>query len=187
MGEGFQERNVASVQLMEKLRRGDRDAGTKLFDLWYRPVRNYLKRQGLDDWAAQDVLQDTFLTVMLKVTAFDTRKPFSSWLFTIAHHKAFNQRRKVNRRREFSSDSVSKAISSVGSSPSDILSSKEQRQAILDCVESLPEKLRSVITLRAYGGLSNQQIAGVLGLPVETIGSRLYRAKPLIVKCLENT
>jgi RNA polymerase sigma-70 factor (ECF subfamily) len=65
-------------------------------------------------------------------------------------------------------------------SPERLLSSDQVRQTVTDALQSLPEDLRTVITLREIEGLSYDEIAEVIGCPVGTVRSRIFRAREVI-------
>jgi RNA polymerase sigma-70 factor (ECF subfamily) len=64
--------------------------------------------------------------------------------------------------------------------PEGLLSSDQVRKTVTEALQSLPEDLRTVITLREIEGLSYDEIADVIGCPVGTVRSRIFRAREVI-------
>lgn len=70
--------------------------------------------------------------------------------------------------------------------PEQMLSSEQVHKTIMNALQSLPEDLRTVITLREIDGLSYEEIAEVVGCPVGTVRSRIFRARDVIDSQLQH-
>lgn len=137
---------------------------------------------------AEDVFQNTFLKVFEKLDQYEAGRPVRPWLYTIATHQAVDALRRVNRRGAVSLDrkgsagaeadqsSLADLLVSRDQSPQDALSLEEQRQALRQAVDGLPELYREVLILAYYQEMKYKDIAEVLGVPVGTVKSRLHAA-----------
>jgi RNA polymerase sigma-70 factor (ECF subfamily) len=183
MEQGKDEKDAASVRLMERLQQGDRDAFTELVDMWVPTVGVYAKRRGFDDVTCDDIAQETFLAVLQNAKRFDLDRGFRGWLFRIAHNKAEDQRRAKNRRREISYDH--NIVEKGKLDDNDIIKS-EELGIIAECVAMLPDKLQVVFDLRCYGELTFAEIALQLAIPLGTAQTRYFRAVANLEKCAKN-
>ncbi len=175
-------------QLLEAARGGDRGAFDALVHRYEKELYGYLRRYLNDAALAEDVFQNTFLKVFEKLDQYEAGRPVRPWLYTIATHQAVDALRRVNRRGAVSLDrkgsagaeadqsSLADLLVSRDQSPQDALSLEEQRQALRQAVEGLPELYREVLLLAYYQEMKYKDIAEVLGVPVGTVKSRLHAA-----------
>lgn len=140
-----------------------------------------------DSATAEDVVQETFLQVHASADRFDPTRRFKPWLFTIAANKARDYLRKRVRRREVAFDAKVSEDDDSGSRfvhlladaeglPDEALRADEQRRAVKDVVEEMPENLREVLILAYYHRFAYKDIADVIGVPLGTVKSRLHSA-----------
>jgi RNA polymerase sigma-70 factor (ECF subfamily) len=124
---------------------------------------------------ADDVSQDVFLLVYRKIGQFRGESSIRTWLLAITRNISFNYRRTAFMRRVLLVDrQVSKGIHpSAEHEAMEVLLSEE----IWEVVLGLPVKFREVLILDAKYGLSQREIAGLLGLSEGTVKSRLSRAR----------
>lgn len=140
-----------------------------------------------DSTTAEDVVQESFLQVHASADRFDPTRRFKPWLFTIAANKARDYLRKRTRRREVPFDARPSEDDESGSRfvdlladdealPDDGLRLDEQRRAVKNVVEAMPENLREVLVLAYYHRFAYKDIADVIGVPLGTVKSRLHSA-----------
>jgi RNA polymerase sigma-70 factor (ECF subfamily) len=152
----------------------------KVFRLAYRFVRN--------DTDAQEILQDTFLSIWRKLDTFKGDAKFSSWLYRVAANAALMRLRAQRRHPEISTEELPSGylddhgqLPAVGENwakrPDDQLQSAELRQHIEAAVDALPELYRTVFLIRDVEGLSTEETAEVLDISVPTVKTRLHRAR----------
>ena len=134
---------------------------------------------------ASDFTQEVFLKVYRSLSNFEGRSRFSTWLYKIAYNTAINR---VNRTKEYQSlvmDEGTESHLSDNETPERILIRKAARQALLDAVETLPERYRVCVDLFFFYERSYQEIEAITGFPVNTIKSHVFRAKKLLREKLE--
>lgn len=180
------------AQLIEKSKKGDDDAFRELVDRHSAKVYQLALKLTRNETDAEDVLQETFLRVFNRIETFRGEAAFSSWLYRIAANASFAKL--GNRKKhdhldiedvypEFEGPKVSVA-NDWSRQPDSVLLGKEAAEVLNGAIEQLPEDFRAVFMLRDVEGLSNAQVAEILGLTVAAVKSRLHRARLFLRKRL---
>jgi RNA polymerase sigma factor (sigma-70 family) len=126
---------------------------------------------------AEDAAQDGFVNAWRALGRFREGAPFRPWLLRIVANEARNRRRSSGRRAHLVLRAATAASSGdAAPSPEAALLSAEQRAALLAAVNELPEDQRTVISLRYFAGLSEQEVAEALDVAPGTVKSRTSRA-----------
>lgn len=167
--------------LLERARRGDEDAFSELFFRHQRAVFRYAAYMcGAD--AADDVVQDTFMSVLLKSGRYDSSKgAVSSYLLGTARHLVL---KRLSRSRSPSMEEFTEDLNVEGSieseTPLDDFERQETVEAVRAAVQSLPASHREVIVLCELEEMDYVEAANVMQCPVGTVRSRLNRARALL-------
>ena len=179
---------VSDEKLIAEARTGNQGAFNSLVGRYEKELYGYLRRYVGDATLAEDVFQNTFLKVYEKLDQYEQGRPFRPWLYTIATHQAVDTLRRQNRRKAVSLDrhgssglesdqsSLADLLVARDESPQDAMSREEQKQALRQAVEELPELYRQVMLLAYYQEMKYTDIAEVLGVPLGTVKSRLHAA-----------
>ena len=179
---------VSDEKLIAEARTGNQGAFNSLVGRYEKELYGYLRRYVGDATLAEDVFQNTFLKVYEKLHQYEQGRPFRPWLYTIATHQAVDTLRRQNRRKAVSLDrhgssglesdqsSLADLLVARDESPQDAMSREEQKQALRQAVEELPELYRQVMLLAYYQEMKYKDIAEVLGVPLGTVKSRLHAA-----------
>ena len=144
---------------------------------------------------AEEVVQDAFWTVVRKIDTFRGESAFGSWLYRIVANAAYQRlRRRPSSRREISWDEVLPAFDESGrhlapgvdwsARVEDPARQVELRTALSAAIDELPAAFRAVLVLRDVEGRSNGEIAGVLGLNIAVVKTRVHRARLFLRKRL---
>jgi RNA polymerase sigma-70 factor (ECF subfamily) len=152
-------------------------------DSIYAFLSRFLNRSELVD----DVFQETFMQLYVSRDTFDLSRPLRPWLFTIAVNKARDALRRRQRpdstnlgsmfdNDEHSIDDVLNTLDSDMHMPHDDLIKEETAGAVKQVIARLPVKLREILILAYFHQLSHAEMAGILGIPVGTVKSRLHTA-----------
>jgi RNA polymerase sigma factor (sigma-70 family) len=163
--------------LIRRAKRGDKHAYEELVHAYqgiaFRTAY-VLAGNGAD---AEEAAQDGFVKAWRALGRFRDGAPFRPWLLQIVANEARNRRRSAGRRAHLALRAATEHPSGdAAPSPEAALLSTEQREGLLAAVNELPEDQRSVITLRYFVGLSEQEVAETLDLPTGTVKSRTSRA-----------
>jgi RNA polymerase sigma-70 factor (ECF subfamily) len=159
----------------------DREA-TTLFRELRKPLHRYLVCLGLSSDEAQDVVQDTFLSLHRHLSAGGSDENIRSWLFRVAHNQARNRQNSYDRR--FSAPLRDNAESILDqATPERVLLEKEKLERLASAIRTLADGERECLLLRA-SGLRYREIGEVLGIATSTVADTVERAvKKLAEKC----
>jgi RNA polymerase sigma-70 factor (ECF subfamily) len=175
-------------ELLDRFRRGQRDAFGDLVRRYEGELFGYLRRYLGDRELAADVFQNTFLLVYSKAHQFETGRSFRPWLYTIATNQAIDAMRREGRHQAVRLDESSEAgdndegaqlaryLGSDAPGPLDQVEDAERRQIVRDSIELLPDFLKQVVMLTFYQGLKQSEIGAILGIPIGTVKSRTHTA-----------
>jgi RNA polymerase sigma-70 factor (ECF subfamily) len=168
---------VSDEQLVEQIRAGKAFAGEDLVRRYYRPLIQYLQRLTASDHLAEDLHQQTWLSVLEHIDRFDAKMTggFKAWLFRIATNKANDHWRSSRRQRSAKSNLrlIMPTDAPAADGPAE---GSEQTQKLRRAIEMLPENQRQVLTLRYYGELKFVEIAQIIGCPLNTALGRMHKA-----------
>jgi RNA polymerase sigma-70 factor (ECF subfamily) len=140
----------------------------------YRAIRSILR----DESEIEDVMQDAYVRAYEHLRDFEGRARFSTWLTRIAVHEAFARARRRKRFDSLESHTEESSMSTEPSaSPEQRTSDVEMRSVLESAIEKLPEEFRAVFVLRAVEGMSGVETAECLGIPEDTVKTRLHRAR----------
>ena len=157
----------------------------RLEDLYIRlekPVYNVVYRWVWNREEAQDLVQEAFIRLwhMKHRIRMETVEPL---IYRIALNLAANRRRAKKIRRWIALNSANH-LPSGDRTGAEQLESEERDKAVRCAVDALPERLRCVILLSEFSGLTHEQIGHSLGIPPGTVGSRRNAAMKLLQKRL---
>jgi RNA polymerase sigma-70 factor (ECF subfamily) len=163
----------------------DVEAFRKLFELYGPRVKSYMMRQGADATTAEDLAQETLLTVWRKAQLYsDEKGSATTWIFTIARNLRIDRlRREVSwqplpeNRDEEASDAPD---------PEQEVTERERRDKVRAVLATLPPDQSEVVTLSYVEGLSHSEIAERLQLPLGTVKSRMRLAYQKVKEAVED-
>lgn len=177
--------------LMQRARSGDRAAYGQVVMGCQDRLFNAVLRMVGDYDEARELTQETFLKALDKISSFRGDASAYTWLFRIAMNLTISRLRQVQRRRTFSLDSDPQSAAlhggqaaglvnrlvSPGTGPSERVEKRERNQQVLAALGRLDAEYRAVLVMRDIEGFDYQQMAEVLGIPLGTLKSRLFRAR----------
>lgn len=164
---------TTDADLLARFRGGDSDALAAIFERYESPVFRYLLGVLKDRHAAEDVLQETFVTVLRKADEV-APETFRGWLFTVAHQQAMLLKRKTKRLPAAVPDEHLLALIGVESDPAAVVAGTDSAAAVRSLLQQLPESHRQVIHLRVFDGLKFREVAERLGCPLNTALARMH-------------
>jgi RNA polymerase sigma factor (sigma-70 family) len=143
-------------------------------------VARWARHLGGAELDVEDVVQEVFMVVNRRLSAFRPEARFSSWLFEVTRKTVANHRRRHKRRLGQSEDGLDRLPALVG----DPAAEMERRQSVARfyaALDRLPEKYRAVIVLYELEGLSAQELAELRNLKLGTLRVHLSRAREQLV------
>ena len=161
--------------LIEQAQRGDRNAYGELVSRYYAGVVRVVYRLCGDSGLAEDMAQEAFLRGWTALASFHPQSSLRNWLYRIAVNATLDVLRR--RPEEALEEQTAQMVPDPAASPEAVLIEKERAALLQQGMRALPEAARTVLVLREYGGLSYQEIASVLDVPVGTVMSRLNYAR----------
>jgi RNA polymerase sigma-70 factor (ECF subfamily) len=175
------------VQLMKRYAAGDEGAFQELVSQYKDSLYGFLRRFLNDRDLVDDVFQETFMQLYVSRDTFDQSKPLRPWLFTIAANKAKDALRRSQRvdainlgslfdSEEHSIDDVLNTLDHDDRMPYDDLIREETAAQVKRVIARMPAKLREILILAYFHKFPYAEIAGILGIPVGTVKSRLHIA-----------
>jgi RNA polymerase sigma-70 factor (ECF subfamily) len=168
--------------LIERARGGDRAALEQLLAQIAPLVHRFGLRMCRHAADAEDVLQDTLLSVADHLPEYQGRSSLASWVFTLARTACARRRRGAKNQPHLPEEAIGRdpaALSPERTSPEQAASRQELRAALEQALGALSDEQREVLLLRDMEGLSAPEVADALGLSVEAVKSRLHRAGQL--------
>lgn len=157
--------------LYQQLLEGDLRAFDALYERYERPLFGFLRRQLANAAEAEDVLHETFLSVLKDRSGARTLRSFRAWLFQVARNLCLNRAR--SSRRSALAVERDGTIELAPLSPDAVLERRQTADALAAAVAKLPAPMAELYHLRA-GGLSYEELADVLRVPLGTVKSRLH-------------
>ena len=177
------QRADTDTALIERYLRGDVSAFNDLMRVHEDRVFAICLRMLRDREAALDATQETFITVFRKVDRFSGHSAFSTWLYRVAVNTCYDQARRRGRR-------PTEPLPQDGGPPDErtatALDSAELRPDLEAALARLPTEFRSAVVLCDAQGLSLQTAAEIMGVPVGTVKSRVFRGRRLLAEALGN-
>jgi len=184
---GGSTKRTSMNQLLSRIAVDRSDEAFRSLFVEYGPrIRSYMMRQGADAGTAEELAQETLLTVWRKAGLYSADKGSpGAWIFAIARNLRIDRIRRQTAWQELT-DEQAAAIPSEGE-PADETASLRQRQARVQAVlRTLPPDQLEVVTLAFIDGLSHSEIAERLSLPLGTVKSRTRLAYQKVRIALED-
>jgi RNA polymerase sigma-70 factor, ECF subfamily len=154
-------------QLMLRFQQGSREAFCELFERYRDPLYGFFRRRLDHPSRAEELTQECFLVLLRNAARYEPRGGFRSYLYGIAIHLLSNERRKAGREVAPSEDSACPA-----NHPN-----TDETLWVRRALAELDANDREILMLREYEQLPYADIAAILRLPVNTVRSRLFRAR----------
>jgi RNA polymerase sigma-70 factor (ECF subfamily) len=158
--------------LFERLVAGDLRAFDRLYDRFERPLFGFIRSQIGDAQEAEDLLHEAFMAVLRERGSRHEIRSFKAWLFQVARNLCLNRVRS-RKRAGRAIDAVARAAEDAAPAPEQELARHQQVALLRGAIERLPAPLAELYRLRA-GGMSYDEVAEILGVPVGTVKSRMH-------------
>jgi RNA polymerase sigma-70 factor, ECF subfamily len=169
-------------QLVELVRAGDMSAYDRL-------VRRYLRRAFVVAFRllehredAEDLVQETFMTVLSQLHTYETGRPFAPWMYRILINRGLNARRSRSRRR---TEAIPDDVAGPLLETPDVMAERaDVRARFRESLDSLPPRQRLVVQLIEIDGLSRSEVAKVLELSEATVRWHICEARRVLRRVL---
>jgi RNA polymerase sigma-70 factor (ECF subfamily) len=157
----------------------------EIYDQYYARVRKFILALVKDEWAADDLIQETFVRIQENLSSIKDPSRISSWIFRIAYNLCQDHFRQSRKSANNESISQEKMEVSKEASIQKQLEQRQMGQCVQDHMNVLPESLRTVLILYDVMDFSHQEIAEILGTTIDNTKVRLHRARKRLKAILE--
>jgi RNA polymerase sigma-70 factor (ECF subfamily) len=180
VGEG-----ASDIILLQRVAKGDRTAFAELYRRLQRPLFGYLMKLVREREMVEDVLNETLMGVWRQAARFEGRSSVSTWVFSIAHHRAVSR---LRRKRETPLDEeAAAAIEDQAPRPDQQAASSDMSRILAELMTRLSAEHREILNLAYYQEFSVQEIAEALDLPANTVKTRMFYARQRLKALLEKS
>jgi RNA polymerase sigma-70 factor, ECF subfamily len=161
--------------LMGRVAEGDRLAMEVLYARHHVRVFRFVLRLIGDESLAEDLATEVFLDVWRHADRFEGRSAVSTWMLGIARFKALSARRR--RAVELFDEEIGKTIEDPADDPAIVLEKNDTSRVIRNCLKRLAPHHREIIDLAYYHEKSLEEVAAIVGIPKNTVKTRMLRAR----------
>lgn len=133
---------------------------------------------------AEDLAQETFIRAYRKLRSYDEGRPFGPWIRRVAANMCLNHLQSDRHPALPLDEEHDVRASGNGSDTAAAAEARAERSSIRQAIRSLPPHYRAVIELRHFQGLTYEEMAAELSLPVSDIKSHLFRSRKLLAQRL---
>ncbi len=180
-------RKKSDNQLIEEFKRGSQISFEELISRYAGKAFSLALRLTRNQEDAEEVLQDVFVTVARKISNFEGKSSFSSWLYRVTVNAALMKLRKRKQDQSVLIEDVQPQVQeaviakSVEKSATEHDASRtEVAEALEDAIRRLPDEYRPVFVLRDVDGLTSGEVSKILNLTIPAVKSRLHRSRMML-------
>ncbi len=166
---------------------GDTAAFSELAGKYTEPLRLYIQSICANATDAEDICQESLRKAYMSVCQYNPEYQFKTWIFSIARNTAIDH---LRRRNSFStvklaeSDEPSVEVPETESSPEDNMIDDQSYDLFIRSIAALPDRYRRIAELRLLHDYAYQEIADELSMPLNTVRTRIRRAKAMLEKMM---
>lgn len=168
--------------LIRLIAKGDKDAIRLLYARHSVRVFRFLVRMTNNDATAEDLVSEVFTEVWRSAGRFEGRSQVTTWILGIARFKAMS----AMRRRTFEAldDDVAASVADTADNPEAVMQNADRCAILQSCLKALSSAHRQVIDLIYYHGQSIEEVAEVVGIPQNTVKTRVFHARKRIAELM---
>lgn len=179
-------RDAEDLRLIERIAVGDMEAFEALYAEYSKRLGGFIWRMLRQSELVDEAVNDVMMVVWQKAATFEPYGRVSTWLFGIAHRKALavlaKERRHVKGRVEEDGGDRASSPPSSESSVDRVVEARVELDGLRKRIRGLSDDHRAVVELTFFGGLSYPEVAEVLDCPVNTVKTRMFHARKLILR-----
>ncbi|WP_369048727.1 RNA polymerase sigma factor [Tenacibaculum sp. UWU-22] len=176
----MKEQPLHITKLVERCKFNDQNAQLELYKAYFKAMYNTAFRILKEEFEAEDIVQESFLTAFTKLDTYREEVTFGAWLKRIVINKSLTQLKKNNRYKEVKME----VVLSQEIEETTIEYSKLEVKKVLDCINKLKDNYRLVITLHLIEGYDYEEIAQIMNYSNENVRTTISRAKKKIKQVL---
>ncbi len=169
--------------LIGRIATGDKVAMQVLFARHHVRVYRFVLRLVRDQTKAEDLISEVFLDVWRQAGKFEARSAVSTWLLAIARYKALSALRR--RPDEELDEEAAAAVEDTADTPEVALEKKDKGEILRKCLTALSPEHREIIDLVYYHEKSVEEVAEIVGIPENTVKTRMFYARKRLAELLK--
>ncbi|MDP2966617.1 MAG: sigma-70 family RNA polymerase sigma factor [Pelolinea sp.] len=173
---------IAEAECLKLARRGDQAAFTIIVETYQNPVYNLCYRMLGNPQAAEDAAQETFWRAYKNLDRYDDKRPFPTWLLSIAAHYCIDQQRRKRLPSIGLDEIIEYSAEDPAPNPESVAIKSEFSEDVQRQLAQLSEGDRAVLVLRYWHELSEDEICETLNISKSAVKSRLHRARQHLAK-----
>lgn len=182
------DKNIKDNELVDLAKQGDMKALGSLMEKYDPILTQVLRKYVRDSHELEDIKQDVFCKLMKSIGKFRGDSAFYTWLYRIAVNTAKNYLLSYDKRntiKEVDMDKIETSLENIFAKDSEdpelFIEYCKTQESIFEIIDKLPLDLRTSLLLRDFEGLTYNDISYVMGCPLGTIKSRIFRAREFIM------
>jgi len=168
---------MAEAECIKLARKGDQDAFAQIVETYQHPVYNLCYRMLGTPQAAEDAAQESFWRAYKNLHRYDIKRPFATWLLSIAAHYCIDQERRKRLPTMDLNEIIEFTAEDPAPSPESSLLNVEFSDKVQHQLAQLSENDRAVLILRYWHEYSENEICQALSISKSAVKSRLHRAR----------
>jgi RNA polymerase sigma-70 factor, ECF subfamily len=170
--------------ILERIAKGDQSALKVLVARYEVRVFRFIMRLLGDRRRAEDLVSDTFMAVWQRAGSFERRSSVATWILAIARYKALTARSQLSPSEEPFTTELADTLVDSGPAPDDNLACRDRSATIRKCIDALPKHHAELMDLVYYHEKSIQEVALIVGIPENTVKSRMFLARRKLAEML---
>ncbi len=176
--------------IVRKVIKGDQNAFAILVEKYQRPIFNFIYRFFGNYDLASELAQDTFLKCYQSLRSFDQERKFSTWLYTIAKNLCIDEYKRRKHNSPLYLEDLPEAAEGnlphgKPHNPQTQAILRQEGGRLMEAIQDLEPDKKLTLILHYFQGLSYNEIAEALAVPLSTVKIRIFRAKKALLKMLE--
>lgn len=182
----------ANNLLIQRALAGDQKAYEDLLKRYQKGIYNLIYQMVRNKEEAEDLVQEAFIKAFNSLHTYNDDYAFSTWLYKIAFNNCIDAIRKkklktlsLNKPLKLREGEVQQEIRDESHTPEGDFLFAEKRRLIQEIIQSLPERYREAIILRHREERSYEEIGQILNIPLGTVKARIFRAREMLKKKLQ--
>jgi RNA polymerase sigma-70 factor (ECF subfamily) len=168
---------MADAECIKLARKGDQDAFAQIVETYQNPVYNLCYRMLGTPQAAEDAAQESFWRAFKNLHRYDMKRPFATWLLSIAAHYCIDQQRRKRLPTMDLNEIIEFTAEDPAPNPESFLINVEFSDKVQHQLAQLSENDRAVLILRYWYEYSENEISQALSISKSAVKSRLHRAR----------
>lgn len=169
--------------LLQRVGAKDQAAFRALYEHFGRRVYAFLVHRFQNESLAEEIVSDTLLHVWNAPQSFRGESAFSTWLLGVARFKML-ERLRQRPPAATDLDEIDESLLVEETSPEDVAAMRQRSEGVRECLDALPAEQRECMHLGYYEGWTLGEIAELMNVKRETVGTRLFYARKKIKACL---